>query len=200
MTINSADFYIQQYKLEPHPEGGYFGLVYKSDDQVKPLDARRYNDQTRSAGTSIYYLLEKEQFSAWHVLKSDEIWHFYDGSAVKIHVINKDTGKLTTHILGRATQNSAFKPEFQVVIKAGDYFAAEVEDKSSFSLVGCTVHPGFEYKDFRLVSQRVLKYRFPQHTAIIERLCHVNAQQFGEGQADSLSAGSSFGYNSCILL
>lgn len=159
----------KEYALQPHPEGGYFSLVYKSSDKVKPLDKDRYNDENRSAGTSIYYLLNKDDYSAWHSLKSDEIWHFYKGSPINIHTID-DNEELRTYLLGDPLKIKG--ASFQVLIKAGSFFAAENVDKNSYSLVGCTVSPGFEYSDFQLPEKGTLIKKFPQHQEIIERLSH----------------------------
>lgn len=160
---------VKKYNLQPHPEGGYFAPIYKSTDTVKPEDTVRYNNEQRSAGTSIYYLLNKNNYSAWHSLNSDELWHFYKGSALNIHVIDKN-GNLSTHLLGDPLKSA--EATFQVCIKAGDYFAAENVDKTTYSLVGCTVSPGFEYSDFKLLNKMELMKAFPQHKTIIDRLSH----------------------------
>src|SRR4029077_9586273 len=81
---------IKQFDLQPHPEGGHYKRVFQSTDTVKSCDQQRYNNENRSAGTSIYYLLKGEEFSAWHRLKSDEIWHYYKGTPINIHVIDKN--------------------------------------------------------------------------------------------------------------
>ena len=94
---------------------------------MTPSDNIHYDNEMRCAGTSIYYLLRGNDFSAWHRIKSDEIWHHYKGSTVKIHVINKE-GNLSTHLLGDSIKNQA--AVFQVVIKAGCWFSAEIEDKN----------------------------------------------------------------------
>ena len=77
---------MKEYNLKPHPEGGYFIRIYESIDTVMSTDRQRYHDEMRRAVTSIYYLLNKNEYSAWHILKSDELWNFYTGSAVNIHV------------------------------------------------------------------------------------------------------------------
>ncbi|OGT44441.1 MAG: hypothetical protein A3F13_04900 [Gammaproteobacteria bacterium RIFCSPHIGHO2_12_FULL_40_19] len=156
---------INKYKLQPHPEGGYFSQIYKSADTVKPLDCRYHNEQ-RSASTSIYYLLEKNDYSAWHRLNSDELWHFYKGSPLSIYVIDK-CGTLSSHLLGDPLITS--NANFQVCIKAGNYFAAKNTDKSSYSFVSCTVSPGFEYTDFELADKNELIDNFPQHESTIKR-------------------------------
>lgn len=162
--------YTQQLKLQPHPEGGAYVRVFCSSDQVKSLDPNRYNDEPRYAGSSIYYLLKGHDFSAWHCLKSDEIWHAYQGSLLKIHVID-DKGKRATFILGNPSEHPL--AAFQVCIPAGSYFAAEVMDKQSFSLVGCTVTPGFEFKDYELAEREALVKKFPQHRSIIHEFTRV---------------------------
>lgn len=164
----TAEEYIQKLNLQSHIEGGYFNEFYKAKDLVNPVETEKYVDGARSAGTSIYFMLNKEGFSAWHRLKSDEIWHFYDGSPIDIHVIDPNTRKLTTHTVGNPIDDN--KAQFQVVIPAGCWFAAEVRDKSSFGLVGCTVNPGFEYKDFELANKKAMAYQYPAYKDIIERL------------------------------
>lgn len=163
---NETKKIITNLNLQAHPEGGYFAQFYKSNDLIKPCDKNRYQDENRSAGTSIYYLLNQHDFSAWHKLKSDEIWHYYKGSAVKLYVINAE-GKLSMNILGDPFM--AENASFQVLIKAGDWFAAENIDKSTYSLVGCTVSPGFEYNDFHLANRKDLVAEFPQHEKIINQ-------------------------------
>ena len=169
----SAKDYIQKFDMIAHQEGGFFSVAYASNDKVKPL-AERYqaleNEKKieRRAGSAIYYLLSNTDFSAWHRLKSDEIWHYYDGgSPIDIHIIDQN-GQLRTHILGRPqmTENAAF----QVAINANNWFAAELRDKSSFALAGCSVCPGFEYNDFELANSSHLCNKYPEHKTIIERL------------------------------
>jgi len=168
----SAKDYIELLSLEKHIEGGYFCSYYRSANQVVILDSR-YNteDKYRPSGTSIYFLLEKQDFSAWHRLKSDEIWHYYDGeSPIDIHIIDQN-GKLTTHCLGNPsmTENASF----QVLINSGNWFAAEVRDKESFGLVGCTVSPGFEYSDFELGDRESLIHQYPHYISIISQLTRI---------------------------
>jgi uncharacterized protein len=155
---------IDTFKLEPHPEGGFFVQNFKSKLEVKSSDNNRYNDENRSAGSSIYYLLKGNDFSAWHSLSSDEIWHFYKGSPVIIHVLNNQ-GIMNQYILGDPAANP--KANFQVIIKAGDWFAAENLEKNSYSFVGCTVSPGFEFMDFKLGNGLELSTKYPQFAEIL---------------------------------
>ncbi len=116
--------------------------------------------------TSIYYMLEGNDFSRFHRLKADELWHFYDGSPLAIYIINAK-GELERHILGNDLQAGELP---LVPVKKNQWFAAELIDKNSFILAGCTVAPGFDYDDFELADKVKLIEAYPQHREIIERL------------------------------
>lgn len=164
--IRTADFYIEKLKLQKHPEGGAFAEIYRSEESVSPdaLPARFGGE--RAFSTSIYFLLNKNEISAFHRIKSDEIWHFYDGTAALIHIID-ESGKLTTLHLGRGIE---LGESFQAVAPKNCWFAAEVFDKKSFALVGCTVSPGFDFNDFELADRDELSKAYPEHKELIERL------------------------------
>lgn len=157
---------VEHFKLQPHPEGGHYARTFTSTHFVTSLDKNRYNNEQRHAGSSIYYLLKGNDFSAWHRLKSDEIWHHYKGSSIQVYVINEQ-GILTTYLLGDPTLYAG--AVFQVAIPADHWFAAEITHKTSYSLVGCTVSPGFEFVDWKIADNAALIKRFPQHEAIINR-------------------------------
>lgn len=156
-----AKFWIKKLKLSQHPEGGYFTNTYKSE---KIIELYGYNG-TRSTCTAIYYLLTGNQFSSFHIMKSDEIWHFYSGSSLTLHIIDSK-GKLNRVVLG---PNYNEGERFQVVVKSGCWFAASVNMKHSYSLVGCTVSPGFDYKDWKIGNRKGLKEMYPEHKKIIEK-------------------------------
>ncbi len=163
-----ADYWIERLELAEHPEGGYFRQVYKSREQVSgDCLSGRYGGP-RSLSSCIYYLLKGSQFSALHRLKSDEIWHFHAGSPLTLFVIDRD-GVLTRRKLGTDPDGGE---AFHGVIKAGGWFGATVDDPRSYSLVGCTVAPGFEYDDFELGGRDELLRRYPLHADVIERLTH----------------------------
>lgn len=158
-----AKEYIDKLQLKVHPEGGYFSEVYRSEELIKVNHlSERYNS-SRSFSTSIYYMLEGNQFSSFHRLKSDELWHFYDGTALTIIVINEkdllDKIRLGNDLNKRET--------FQTVIKKNSWFAAELIDKNSFALIGCTVSPGFDFDDFELGNRNDLVKEFPQYEEVI---------------------------------
>lgn len=161
--MNTAQHWIQQLDLQPHPEGGYFREVYRSDEQIDGLV--RY-EGPRCASTSIYFLLEGQQTSRFHRLASDEIWHFYAGSAANIHIIAPD-GTLTIKPIGLSLEQGQAP---QQLIPRDHWFAAEVFDKESFILVGCTVAPGFEFQDFELAECAALCASFPKHQELIKRM------------------------------
>jgi hypothetical protein len=163
--IEKARELIEQLKLEKHPEGGYYSEIFRSEEKIIKGLPERYSGE-RYICTSIYFLLSGNDFSAFHRLNSDEIWHFYTGAALDIYVIGKNK-ELTVHTIGNLPAEGE---SFQVVIKKGQWFAAEVRDKNSFALVGCTVAPGFDFKDFELGKRDVLSDEFPLHKDIIARL------------------------------
>lgn len=161
---SKARVYIKKLQLKKHPEGGFYREVYRSGEKILPDHLPKRYKSSRNFSTSIYFLLEGNQYSAFHLLKSDELWHFYDGSDLKVYIINPG-GDLTLRKLGKSED-----AEFQIAIEKHCWFAAEVEDKKSFSLFGCTVSPGFEFEDFELGKREFLLKKFPQHNTLIQKL------------------------------
>ena len=165
MTIKDADYWVQKLKLEPHPEGGFYRQTYKAD-LVLPQNALSAQfSGPRAAATGIYFLLQGTNFSAFHRLLSDELWHFYLGAPVLVHVIAED-GQLSEILLGSDPEAGE---ALQAVVKAGNWFASCVKDGTSFALVGCTVAPGFDFDDFELAKREELSRSYPQHRGLIER-------------------------------
>lgn len=161
-----AAFWIEKLGLIAHPEGGYFKETYRSDGEIeKEALPERYTGN-RSFSTAIYFLLKGNEFSAFHRIASDEIWHFYAGSSVTIHMILPD-GKLKQVIVGPDIEKGEC---FQGIIPAGAWFGARVNEPDNFTLVGCTVAPGFDFADFELGKEKELKELFPQHTELIKAM------------------------------
>ncbi|RDK04732.1 cupin domain-containing protein [Paraburkholderia lacunae] len=160
----AQDELIRRFDLKPHPEGGFFSETYRSAVRVSRQDG---SVETRSASTAIYYLLCDGAHSAWHRIKSDEVWHFYAGEPLNVHVLD-EKGEWVTHRLGNTLTNP--DTVFQAVVPAGSWFAAECADPATFALVGCTVAPGFEFSEFELADVGALKAQHPQHAGLIERL------------------------------
>lgn len=167
--MNKVESIIIELNLEPHPEGGYFKEVYRSSGKInsESLDDR-YKGQ-RNYATSIYFLLTSDTFSAFHKINQDEIWHFYDGSPVKIHMIS-ETNIYSNVIVGKDLKNGE---KLQYVVPGGYWFAANVINQNDYSLVGCTVSPGFDFKDFKLANRNELISLFPQHKNIITQFTRV---------------------------
>lgn len=164
-----AKYYISKLKLRPHPEGGYYREVYRSGEILeKDKLPERYSGK-RAFSTSIYFMLEGEEISSFHRIKSDETWHFYDGSVVKIYIL-ADDGQISEILLGKNLENMEL---LQVTIKKNSWFGAEVTDKGSFALLGCTVAPGFEYDDLEIGSRRLLLGMYPHQENIIKKLTKI---------------------------
>lgn len=154
-----ATYWIEKLNLNKHPEGGYFKETYRSTQKLSIS-----SDTERNASTAIYFLLSSDDFSAFHRLSSDEIWHFYEGNAVDIFIISPEGILQTT----RVGQNLEKGEVFQAVIPAHHWFAAQVVNEG-YVLVGCTVAPGFEFEDFELAERAKLIQLFPQHEKLIAK-------------------------------
>ena len=160
---------IANLDLQPHPEGGYFKETYRSNGVIDENNLENEFVGKRNYSTAIYFLLTSDTFSAFHSINQDEIWHFYKGSPIRLHIISTE-GDYSTVIIG----NDFAKEQLpQYVVKAKDWFAAEVIDDRSYSLVGCTVSPGFDFRDFELPRRKTLISKFPQYEAIITKLTRV---------------------------
>ncbi|NIW80716.1 MAG: hypothetical protein GWN16_15195 [Calditrichae bacterium] len=162
----NADYWIKKLNLSKHPEGGYFREVYRSPEKIggESLPSRFEGD--RVFATSIYFLLRGGEVSKLHRLKADETWHFYTGSSLTLFLID-ERGKLSQIVLGPDYEKGEV---FQTVIPHDCWFGAKVNDPNAYTLVGCTVAPGFEFGDFELAQRKDLLNRFPQHKNIIEQL------------------------------
>jgi len=165
MPTPSAQGLITQLELVRHPEGGWFRETYRSTESVSAQALPERFDGSRVLSTAIYFLLEEEEFSALHRIKSDEMWHFYAGSPLLIHAIFPD-GRYSARRLG---SDCAAGDLYQVVVSAGCWFGAELAGKQ-FALVGCTVSPGFDFADFEMADRQQLSACYPQHAELIERL------------------------------
>ena len=161
---NQAKYYIDKLKLIPHPEGGYYKEIYRSGEYISMEGLPKRYKSKRVFSTSIYFLLEGRQVSKFHKLKSDEVWHFYDGSSVVIYLLNNNIEKI---IIGK---NIAQGNAFQCTIKKNNWFAAEIIEKDSFALLGCSVAPGFDFDDFELADKKYLLKKYSRYEDIINRL------------------------------
>jgi predicted cupin superfamily sugar epimerase len=161
----SAQTYIRQLELQPHPEGGYYRESYRSPSTLEVIsDSGKL--VRRHVCTGIYFLLEQGNFSAFHQIKSDEMWHFYAGQTLEIFELDA-MGNLICTRLGANVLNGEV---LQHVVPANTWFASRVASNSTFSLVGCTVAPGFDFADFKLAHRQTLSEIYPQHHQLIAEL------------------------------
>ncbi len=176
----NPEYWIQKLGLEPHPEGGYYRQTYCADLLLAREALPPQFTGHRPASTAIYFLLEREDFSAFHRLRSDEVWHFYLGGSLAVHVIGPDA----QYSMIRMGNDPEAGEVLQAVVKAGCWFASQVIDRNSFALVGCTVAPGFDFEDFELAKREHLTQSYPQYREIIGKLTR------GKRDLPSLDAGS----------
>jgi predicted cupin superfamily sugar epimerase len=155
-SIRAADL-VSQLALQPHPEGGWYREIYRSPTRVETSRG------PRAALTTIYYLLEQSQLSRWHVVQSDELWHFYTGAPLELLAYTPTSRKFERNVLGYVSTpetpvigagnghaDIAAGPTPVSVIATGVWQAART--LGEYSLVGCTVGPGFEFADFQFVA------------------------------------------------
>ena len=175
-----SEFLIKKLNLQAHPyEGGNFKETYRSsvfvsydklsghnNDIYSTYSKKHSERKVRPASTLIYYLLNKNQFSPIHRVRTDEVWHFYLGSPLIMYILNDEQYPTIVKLGHNIEEDGCY---LHYVIKENSWFCAEVEDKKSFSLVGCTVSPGFDFADFELGMKSELLTAFPQHRSIIEK-------------------------------
>lgn len=166
--MTTAAEIIEELQLAPHPEGGYYREMYRSTDRIaEDCLHYRFCGGSRSVSTAIYFLMETGNFSAFHRIKSDELWHHYEGVALEIVVIHPHpSAKLEILKLGKDIRNG--EQPLRVVAE-GCWFASRVVN-DGFALVGCTVAPGFDFADFELAQCDKLVQSYPEHKAIITAL------------------------------
>jgi predicted cupin superfamily sugar epimerase len=145
--------------LSPHPEGGFYRETFRAPLVVGAAQG------ARAASTAIYFLLPAGTFSALHRVRSDEVWHHYDGDPVLLHTID-DAGHHEVTRLGSAIA-AGERP--QHVVPAGVWQAA-VPAGARYALCGCTVSPGFDFADFEMPPRGSLTTRFPALAPLVERL------------------------------
>jgi predicted cupin superfamily sugar epimerase len=166
MTAPTARDLIQRLHLTRHPEGGWFRETYRSTESIPAGSLPQRFPGERSFATAIFFLLEKSDISALHRIRSDEVWHFYAGTALTVQMITPE-GVCRSFTLGA---DIAAGELYQAVVPAGCWFGAEVTGEGPFSLVGCTVAPGFDFQDFEMGDRDRLLTAFPGQADLIRRL------------------------------
>ncbi|MEL7833045.1 cupin domain-containing protein [Fodinibius sp. Rm-B-1B1-1] len=148
--MDDVEQVINRLNLSPHPEGGHYRECYRSEQ-----DVWLPNDEKRSAGTGIYFLLAEGELSNWHRVRWDEGWHFYDGDPLMLEIIDRD-GSLKRLALGNTF---AKEVAFQRLVPQNCWQRAYCTGR--YSLVGCTVSPGFEFEDFEMIEPKKLAQEYP---------------------------------------
>ena len=163
MHSDQAALIIEQYGMQPHPEGGFFAQTYRSPGRIPGSALPAEFAGERNFSTAIVFLLRKNDFSALHRLRQDEVWHYYSGGALRLVMISPE-GKFSETTLGR---NGKAGYVVQAVVPAGWWFGARPARGAAFSFVGCTVAPGFDFADLELAKRSDLLEKFPGLAAII---------------------------------
>ncbi len=157
-TLGAAQV-IATLDLAPHPEGGFYRETFRASAVVEaPFD-----NVARSASTAIYFLLRAGDFSAFHAVRSDEVWHHYLGASLELHTIDL-LGRHERIELGPALLQGE-QPQWTV--PANTFQAARIIGEG-FGLFGCTVAPGFDFADFSMPRRADLVARFPSLRDVIE--------------------------------
>jgi predicted cupin superfamily sugar epimerase len=129
---------IRELGLQPHPEGGWYAEVFRSSRPVDAQDGR----EGRIALTTIDFLLERGQASAWHRVRSDEVWHLLEGDGLVLWLLPPDLSRVERVVLGAVA--AGCRPRHVV---PADWWQA-AEPMGDFAYVGATVGPGFDFADF----------------------------------------------------
>ena len=159
-------YWVEKLKLQPHPEGGYYKETYRSTEEINGGALPKRFVGTRNYSTAIYFMLTDDNFSAFHRIQSDEVWHFYKGDGITVSVLHLD-GRLEEIKLGSNIDKGEV---FQAVVPAGTWFGSKLTDGGKWCLVGCTVAPGFDFEDFEMANRSLLLKEFPQHSNTIQTL------------------------------
>jgi predicted cupin superfamily sugar epimerase len=185
MPLSRAEELTAALGLRPHPEGGWYAEVFRSASTVQPADLRG----TRSALTTIYFLLTAGQASRLHRVASDEVWHFYEGEPLELTTAPGDLASLSRTTLGPAGHASA--PVYTV--PAGVWQGAR--PLGAYTLVGCTVGPGFDFADFELLDVEIrpitAEETRPLRQQVLRPQQRVDELVFGcDGHPDALHLGA----------
>lgn len=164
------DQIISNLALKPHPEGGYFKETYRYEGFVNSAEVKSDHPTRRNFSTGIYFLLTAGNFSAFHRIQQDEMWHFYLGAPIELTEITPE-GKLINTVIG-SDLSAGEKPQY--VVPGGNWFASRVlPGAGEYSLAGCTVSPGFDFADFEMASRTKLSEEFPHLISIVAELTRI---------------------------
>jgi hypothetical protein len=165
--VVDAQYWIRRLGLRAHPEGGYYRETYRASEQLgRGQLPERFEGARRAFSTAIYFLLEGQQRSLIHRIRSDEVWHFYAGDPLVLFVFEQEGG-MRRVVLGCDLED---KQTLQAVVPAETWFGAALAQGGRYALVGCTVAPGFDFADFEKGERRALLDLYPQHQLAVKRL------------------------------
>ena len=161
----SADAISRALGLRPHPAGGRFKEVFRSAEAITTGAGT-----SRSASTAIYFLLATGEFSAFHRVSADELWHHYAGDPLELHVLDEASGPRVYRLGDDFERGEA---PLGIVPRGVWQAARPLPGLHGFARVGCTVAPGFEFSDFELPARAALLARFPEHAELVTAFTRV---------------------------
>lgn len=157
---------VEALGLQPHPEGGYYKEIFRSEEKVDQNALPKRYDGSRHFLTAIHFLITKENASFFHKVNSDEQWYFHQGGTARIHIVDEVGNYEYKDLGGRLNGDESL---FANVDRL-KWFGVEVI-KGDFVLCSCTVAPGFEFADFELANYDEFVKSFPDLKEIADRLC-----------------------------
>ncbi len=157
----NAKQWIDHLGLMPHPEGGFYKETYRAEGTLQHASGA-----VRHYSTGIYFLLVDDNFSAFHRITSDEMWHYYSGDTLELYEIDP-AGNLRRTLIGHDMAAGAVP---QYVVPAGHWFASRVLGQKGYVLTGCTVSPGFDFDDFEMADRAALIGQYHHHAEVIREL------------------------------
>ena len=163
MKETTPGMLIERLNLGKHPEGGYYRETYRSDVVFNAQAVSGGFSGHRCCSTGIYFLLKNKEFSTFHRIKADELWHFYSGSCLIVHIIDPKGNYQDIHLGPDMDKGQVF----QALVPAGFWFAASLLTENSYALVGCTTAPGFEFEDFEMAERSSLIADYPHLADLI---------------------------------
>lgn len=156
MIPQEAKELIEKLALIPHPEGGFYKETYRSEGKVGD----------RNLMTAIYFLICSNNISRFHRIKSDEMWYYHAGSALDVHTLDKENG----HQIHKVGIDFSKGESPQLLVPANTIFGSTLGGESEFSLVSCTVAPGFDFADFELFTADELLVEFAAFEEVIRKM------------------------------
>lgn len=158
--MKTAQQWIKELNLSPHPEGGYYKQTNRAEEQYQK------NGRTLPLYTNITFLLTEDSPSHFHQLSSDELWFFHSGSPLTVHSLKPDGSYAQTSLGTHPEQGQ----QLSYTVPAGTIFGSTVE--KGYALVSCTVVPGFDFSEFKLFTKNELLKQYPEHSNIIQKLTY----------------------------